>query len=328
MPTIGTRGSNGLLEGRMRGLRRRGRVCLSVTIVTAVLAMAYPVPRAQAADPPYVGWTAALPAIAWQFDPGSADECVAGRVTCVEKTIREMRKRYAPLAAGCAHSAVFALAYLRTTETYLRTSNTSGFYADPAFVNHEDAAFAAMYFKAYDDWAAGQVSHVPPAWRVALDAGARRQVSGTGDLLLGMNAHVNRDLPFVLAAIGVVAPDGTSRKADHDKINAMLNQVIQPLMSEEAAHYDAEMQSIRTPYGIGYTGLMQMLLAWRESAWRQAEQLVLAPDEAARARIAEAIEQSATTNAQTIVAATRYTGPVTSTSGRDGYCAAYTGAGS
>lgn len=312
----------------MRGMHRRRRTCLVTALATAVLAVCYSAAPARADDPPFIGWSAALPAVAWQYDPNSADECVAGRVTCVEQTIRAMQKRYDPLAAACAHSAVFGLAYLRTTQTYLRTTQTSGFYADPAFVNHEDAAFAAMYFSAYDAWAAGRVSHVPPAWRIALDAGARRQVSGTGDLLLGMNAHVNRDLPFVLASIGVVAPDGSSRKPDHDKINAMLNQVVQPLIAEEAARYDPQIEFIQTPYGVGYTGLMQMLVAWRESAWRQAEQLVLAPDEAARARVADSIEKNAVANAQTIAAATAFTPPVSTTSSRDQYCTAHTGAGS
>jgi Family of unknown function (DUF5995) len=309
----------------MRGTHSRRRACLLAVLSTALLAVFCPASPAQAADPPFIGWSAALPPLTWQYDPNSADECVAGRVRCVEKTIAEMQKRYDPLADACAHSAVFGLAYLRTTETYLRTAQTPGFYADPAFVNHEDAAFADMYFTAYDDWAAGRVSRVPPAWRIALDAGAKRQVSGTGDLLLGMNAHVNRDLPFVLAQIGLVAPDGSSRKPDHDKIDAMLNQVVQPLVEEEAARYDPQIELMPTPYGVGYTGLMQMLVAWRESAWRQAEQLALAPDGAARALVADAIEKNAATNAQAIVAATRFLPPVTSTNGRDRYCATQPG---
>ncbi len=306
------------------GCRRMG---LLTALPSLLLAMCWPATPAQADDPPFIGWSAALPAISWQFDPTSADECAAGRVSCVEKTIREMEKRFNPLAAECAHSAVFALAYLRTTETYLRTAQTAGFYSDPAFVNHEDAAFAAMYFTAYDDWAGGRVSRVPPAWRVALDAGADRRVTGTGDLLLGMNAHVNRDLPFVLASIGLVAPDGSSRKPDHDTVNAMLNQVVQPLIAEEAARFDPDMEFMPTPYGVGYTGLMQMLVAWRESAWRQAEQLVTAPDPAARARVAEAIEQHAVSEARAIVAATSFAPPLTSTSSRDQYCVAHGPAG-
>lgn len=305
---------------------RRPRSCLLAALL-ATLGLCWPAAPARADDPPFVGWTAALPAIAWQYDASSVDDCVAGRIACVQKTIKEMQKRFNPLAVDCAHAAVFGLAYLRTTQTYLETAQTSGFYNDPAFVNHEDAAFAALYFGAYDDWAAGRLDRVPPAWRVALRAGAARQVSGTGDLLLGMNAHVNRDLPFVLAAIGLVAPDGSSRKPDHDQVNAMLNQVVQPLIAEEAARFDPQIESVRTPYGVGYTGLMQMLLAWRESAWRQAEQLVAAPDDAARAQIAAAIENNAVANALAIVAATRYIPPVISTSSRDQYCAVHAGAG-
>jgi hypothetical protein len=280
-----------------------------------------------AADPPFVGWTAALPAITWQFDPNSADECVAGRISCVDKTIKQMEKRFDPLAASCDHAAVFALAYLRTTQTYRDTAVTPGFYQDPAFVNHEDAAFAAMYFKAFDDWTAGRVSEVPPAWRIAFDAAQSRQVSGTGDLLLGMNAHVNRDLPFVLAEIGLVAPDGSSRKPDHDKIDDMLNRVVEPLIDEEAARFDPQIKTAPTPYGIGYTGLMQTLLAWRETAWREAEQLVMAPNAAARDHVAQAIEANAAANARAIVAATAYAPPATSTTSRDSYCAANGGGG-
>ncbi len=269
-----------------------------------------------------MGWTAALPPITMQYEPSSSDDCIAGRETCVQKAIREMERRFDSLAADCAHSAVFSLAYLRTTQTYLGTAQTPGFYGDPSFVNHEDITFAALYFSAYDDWAAGRLERVPPAWRVALEAGATRRVSGNGDLLLGMNAHVNRDLPFVLAAVGLVAPDGSSRKADHDRINVMLNRVVEPLVAEEAARFDPGMESVETPYGVGYTGLMQVLLAWRESAWRQAEQLVAAPDDAARERIATAIEGNALANAHAIVAETAYTPPLTSTVGRDSHCAA------
>lgn len=283
---------------------------------------------AHADDPPFVGWSAALPSLAWTYTPSSADECTSGRLSCVDRTIREMQRRYDPVAAACDHAAVFGLAYLRTTQTYRRTSVTPGFYDDPGFVNHEDAAFAAMYFSAVDDWAAGRLSQVPPAWRLAFRAGEARRVTGTGDLLLGMNAHVNRDLPFVLAKIGLVAPDGSSRKPDHDRVDAMLNQVVQPLIEEEAARYDPSIETVQTPYGVGYTGLMQMLVAWRESAWRQAEQLVSAPSPAARERVAQAIEDHAALTAGTIMTATRYLAPLTGTSARDRYCSARVGDGS
>jgi hypothetical protein len=138
-----------------------------------------------------------------------------------------------------------------------------------------------------------------------------------------MNAHVNRDLPFALAAIGVVAPDDGSRKRDHDQVDVMLNHVVEPLLEEEAARFDPQMQFVATPYGVGYTGLMQMLVAWRENAWREAEQLVSAPDDATRAKVADAIEANAEANARAILAATSFAPPLTSTSSRDAYCAAH-----
>jgi hypothetical protein len=238
-----------------------------------------------------------------------------------------MERRLDPLAASCSHAAVFSLSYLRTTETFLNTSQTSGFYGDPAFMNHWAAEFASLYFHAYDTWATGRRADVPPAWQVTFRAAEQKQVTGSGDLLLGISAHVNRDLPFVLASIGQVAPDGTSRKVDHDKVNVMLNRVQKPLLDEQARRFDPDMAMVETPYGYGYTGLMQLLISWREEAWRAAERLVTAPDEAARAQVAADIERKALLEAEAIVAATAYAPPLRSTEARDRYCASRAGEG-
>ena len=60
-------------------------------------------------------------------------------------------------------------------------------------------------------------------------------MTGTGDLLLGINAHVNRDLPFVLASMGLVRPDGQSGKADFDKADHFLNDASDAMMAELSA---------------------------------------------------------------------------------------------
>ena len=59
-----------------------------------------------------------------------------------------------------------------------------------------------------------------------------------GDLLLGINAHINRDLPYTLAHVGLVKADGSPRKLDHDKVNQSLDRVIDPLQDELAQRYD------------------------------------------------------------------------------------------
>jgi len=268
-----------------------------------------------------------LPSFSTQYDPNSANDCTAGRSNCVDITIREMERRFSPLASACDHNAVFSLSYLRTTQVYEEARDEPGFFEDTPFVNHEDAVFARYYFDAYDAWAKGATTlagGVPGAWKVAFDAARSRAVSGNGNLFLGMNAHVNRDLAFVLADIGLVAPDGTSRKADHDKVNEFLNRVIDPLLTEEAAHFDAAMDDASAlPLMLGYTSTFQLLAAWREGAWRNAERLVDAPDAASRASVAASIESSATLLAQTIKTATAYVWPLQSSASRDAFCASH-----
>jgi hypothetical protein len=297
---------------------------LLAVVLAGVTALTGATP-AQAEDPTFVDWSSLLPSFTDTYDPSSENDCVAGKASCVDKTIREMQRRFDPLGQSCSHNAVFSLAYLRTTQTYKWARDQAGFFADTPYVNHEDAVFAKYYFDAWDDWTAGRRAEVPKAWLIAFDAAANRQVSGSGDLFLGMSAHVNRDLPFVLASIGLTFPDGTSRKADHDKVNQFLNAVLDPLLAEEAARFDASTDDSRDPLLLGYTTSFQLLAAWRETAWRNAERLVNAPDAAARAQVAKSIEDYAAAVATTLKTAESYLPPLTSTTARDSFCAAHKG---
>lgn len=300
----------------------RGLRVMSV-VLAALVPATFLVGSAKAEDdPPFVGWSAVMPPLTHHYDPTSVNDCVAGRMKCVEKVIQDMQRRFGPLAEDCDHDAVFALAYLRTTEAYYKYAQQSGFFADTPFVNHQDVVFAQMYFDAYDNWAGRRVDRVPPAWRIAFEAADDKRVSGSGNLLLGISAHVNRDLPFALAAIGMTTRSGDSRKPDHDQVNRILNHVVGPLMREEAARFDPAMWRAETPYGIGYTGLLQTLVVWRETAWRHAEMLVAAPNDASRDVVAQQIEDYAAAKARAIVAGTAYVPPLTTTTSRDEYCAA------
>jgi hypothetical protein len=302
--------------------RGRIRALLSVLLAVAVLLMlSSRHDAAYGASPPFLNWAQLLPSLTDTYDPNSANDCVAGRPHCVDATIREMYRRFDPLGQSCNHSAVFSLAYLRTTQTYEWARNQTGYFQDTPWVNHEDAVFAKDYFQAYDGWASGNRSQVPQAWLTAFDDAAKRKLTASGDLLLGMNAHVNRDLPFTLAAIGITTATGQSRKPDHDKVDQFLNAVVEPLLYEEAARLDPTINEIVTPYGVGYTGLFQLLEAWREDAWRNAELLTDAPTAADRALVAKTIESNAAAEANTLAAANSYLPPVITTVTRDAYCA-------
>jgi len=280
-------------------------------------------PGSARADPPYVGWSTVAPGLATGYEPSSENDCTAGRVRCVDAVIREMRRRFDPLAAACDHNAIFALSYLRTTEVYRQTIEDPTFFADTAFVNHEDAVFARYYFDAVDDWQAGRRAEVPRAWAIAMEAADDRTMPASGNLSLGINAHVQRDLPFVLAGIGLVRPDGTSRKADHDKVNVFLNRVTDGLIAEIAARFDPTADDADLPTSVDNIGIFQIIPTWREIAWRNAERLVAAPDARARALVAADIEAYAASQAETLRRSTAYLPAVQSSATRDAYCSTH-----
>jgi hypothetical protein len=296
------------------------RLSLVTLLVTGSLLLAPGAGRAE--DPPFVGWTELLPGLTTQFMPSSENDCAAGRTRCVDAVIREMRRRFDPLASSCDHDSIFALAYLRTTEEYRRTIEDPTFFEDTAFVNHEDVVFARLYFDAFDAWHAGRREAIPPAWAIAFKAAADRAMPASGNLSLGINAHVQRDLPFALAAIGLVKPDGSSRKPDHNRVNEFLNRVTDDLYAEIARRFDPTIDDGDLPGTADDAALFQIIPTWREIAWRNAERLVSASSDAARAEVAASIEAYAASQADAIRRTTAY-GPLRNSAARDAYCSTH-----
>jgi hypothetical protein len=144
---------------------------------------------------------------------------------------------------------------------------------------------------------------IPEAWRIAFDAAGSRDVTGAGDLFLGMNAHINRDLAYTLAAVGLVAPGGSSRKADHDRVNLFLNNIADPLQDELGARYDPYFITTDAgPSPFDEIAILQTVRGWRQGAWQNAENLVNATTEDQREQAAAGIESYSTAAAQSIVA--------------------------
>lgn len=316
-----------MLERKLktRRVERNGRSVLVkrlLLISCCVVGLAF-VPAASA-DTLLLDWSSVLPGLTDTYDPNSANVCDSGQIQCVDIVINEMQRRFAPLAASCDHNALFALLYLRVTQTYRQEVGADpNFFSDNNFVNHEDIVFADRYFDAFDNYASGRLSLVPQAWQIAFKAAEAHAVSGTGNLLLGVNAHVQRDLPFVLAAIGLVKPDGTSRKPDHDKVNQILYDAYGPAISEGAARFDPSINmNLPSPLvtALGNQTFFQTVEAWRETAWRNAERLVSAPDATSRAAVAQDIENYAASQAQLISSLTAYA-PLQSSASRDAFCA-------
>jgi hypothetical protein len=307
---------------------RRARTVVgvaSVSVITSFLVVGTTSSPAHADLLPYVPWSSYLAGWTDEYVPTSDNDCVAGRPACLKGTLKEQSRIADDTASSCSHNAVFARAYVRMTQLYGYTRDIPGYYQDVPYFNHVDAVFARYYTDAYYNWTGGNRSAVPQAWLMAFDAAKNKKVSGSGDLLLGMNAHINRDLPYVMAAVGLVAPDGSSRKPDYDAVEAWLYDATAPLIAEFAQRFDPTMDDTSDPFGLGNWTLFQMVSAWRENAWRNAEALVSAPTPEARALVAANIESYANSVAQGLLTTQAYVPLLSSTVPRDNYCAAHKG---
>jgi hypothetical protein len=246
------------------------------------------------AHPANVHWESFLPALESpsNIQPGKVPNCRKATSRCVDVQIKRMKRLQREL--GCDHRAVFATTYLELTRQY-RDDLSAGMkkqLMDLKYLYREVAVFANVYFESVKRNKRGQ--DVPEAWRIAFDTARDGSVNAAQDMLLGINAHVQNDMPFVIAALGVRAKDGRSRKPDHDLVNDVLDRAYERVVRTVADRYDPFVNTTNAPWNPGddVAGL-EMVKGWRENVWRNAERLVNASSDEERRRIADDIEARA-----------------------------------
>jgi hypothetical protein len=225
----------------------------------------------------------------------------------VDQLIGEMERNVERI--GCGHDAPFALLYLRTTEG-IRDAIAAGEFSDRRAWSRVTVAFGRYYLDPLNAWRHGHPKRVPKAWRIAFRAARDEQVSTLGDVFLGINAHVNRDLAFIYYRQHV------RDHAGHLHVNAVLARVQPIAYPEIVARYDPTL-ALQLPND---PTLSLDIVAWRERAWRNAARLAAAPTRTARRRVAARIDRHAVDMARRIEAAFGTTAAATRE--RDAYCAA------
>jgi hypothetical protein len=120
--------------------------------------------------------------------------------------------------------ARFFLGTYRRTTAAVGRALEAGAFEDPRWVARWDVDFACRYLDALAAHRAGPTG-VPAPWRLAF--GADPGLPPEAHLLLGMNAHINFDLP--LSLIGVIPPGDFAdpavlavRRRDHERIDGVL----------------------------------------------------------------------------------------------------------
>ncbi|MEO6713906.1 MAG: DUF5995 family protein [Mycobacteriales bacterium] len=135
-----------------------------------------------------------------------------------------MESLLAPMETAADPRRFFLATYLRTTYA-VRDRVQRGEFDDNEWVERWDVAFADLYVRALTDWTDSGTTSQP--WTVAFSSGAGDRLPPLRHVLLGMNAHVNYDLPQSLLA--VITDDEfddpalvARRNADHTRIDAIL----------------------------------------------------------------------------------------------------------
>ena len=268
---------------------------------------------------PDAAWSAIESTLTREVDARHPNPCSRGDERCIRAVVAEMQRRYEALAAVCDHRAAFALMYLRVTEGVEHPP--PGRFDDVAYLRHLDAVFARLYFRAYDTWESARTADVPPAWRIAFDAARRGRTTGIGDMLLGMNAHITRDLPFALVDAGLSGSGGRSAKHDFDAVNDLLDDVQGPMLVEESRLFDPTISSVTLPVvGLRRGDIARLIAGWRSEAWQNARELLAAGSPSERAAIAARIEKDAAERARVIEAVTSHRLLGGSATARDAYC--------
>lgn len=131
--------------------------------------------------------------------------------------------------------AIFLSLYgIVSAEMRLRVEQRA--FADNEWVHRYAVAFANLYRDAFEHYESGRLDQVPKSWRLAFDTAK----AGTGlvlqDMFLGVNAHVNNDLPLALTSISI-DPDRQARYRDHTAVNAVLASVTDRASERIAALY-------------------------------------------------------------------------------------------
>jgi Family of unknown function (DUF5995) len=290
----------------------------SIVLVAVAAAIACAPPAGASDHPANVQWETYLPAlpVSAKAQPHAVPFCRKATIRCVDTEIRRLRN--AQRTFRCDHRGVFATTYLELTRTLRRELRKDPkLFHWPKYLYFEDALFADVYFNSLK--ADRNHKPVPPAWRIAFDTAKSGDVNGAQDMLLGINAHVQNDMPFVLAALGLRTRKGETRKPDHDVMNRVLDVAYESVVHAVARRYDPFVSTTNADANpFDDVGGLEMVKGWREQVWRNAERLLNAKSDAERRQITDQIQQYAAGWAR-MMAAPQTPG---ARAKRDAYCTA------
>jgi hypothetical protein len=210
----------------------------------------------------------------------------------MDELLSRMDALVQPMRASGDERQHFLSTYMRTTVA-VKHEIERGTFVDGDWTERWDIAFADLYLEVLEEWNANRP--VPGPWRIAFEAAnATPRVPPIRHLLLGMNAHINYDLPQSL--LGVITDEQFTdarlldlRRRDHERIDAVLASRVG---AEDAQLAEAKAPSVvdRLLTPLNRAGTKRFLKEARAKVWHNTLELQrarLAGAEEYRARLAE-----------------------------------------
>ncbi|MFD7157999.1 DUF5995 family protein [Kribbella sp. NPDC059898] len=186
----------------------------------------------------------------------------------IADVVARMRDRLDELPPELSHRRFFLGTYLRTTQAVGEAIDRARF-EDPEWVERWDVKFAQLYLQAHD----GELVARP--WRLAFDA--PETLPPLAHVLLGINAHVNYDLPQALLA--VISDDDFEdrhlvdrRRRDHERIDGVLAERVGAEDDQLAASSARSLvDRVLTP--LNRLASQRFLRESRQKVWHNTEEL-------------------------------------------------------
>ncbi len=213
-----------------------------------------------------------------------ADEGVIGAV------VARMGDRLADLERERDPARHFLATYRRVTVA-VGEAAARGRVEDPAWLGRWDVAFAELYLSALDAWREDPAT-VPGPWREAFAAPAG--LEPYLHVLLGMNAHINYDMPQSLLQVVSEADRHDARlMASRERDHHALDGVIVALVPQESRHLVAAAAAApgvldRLLLPLSRAASAKLLRESREQVWANTDVLL-------RARVAGPVALAAAT---------------------------------
>jgi uncharacterized membrane protein len=203
----------------------------------------------------------------------------------VAGVVEQMQQRLDALPAGDARTH-FLGTYQRTTAAVGRAIE-HGVFEDPDWVEEWDVRFAELYLEAYDAVLDGR--RVARPWRLAFDAPA--ELPALRHVLLGINAHINYDLPQALLRVIGVAEFAdpvlmARRRRDHERIDGVLSSRV--AAEDDGLPAGSLVDRVLTP--VNRLATRRFLAEARRKVWHNTDELQaarVAGAEAYRTRLSE-----------------------------------------